>query len=47
MNCGGPGVGAIGMCVTGGFALAMALETMSVNAAVAGERVLNTPLLLR
>ncbi|EGD56633.1 dienelactone hydrolase family protein [Gordonia neofelifaecis] len=28
-ECGGPGVGAIGMCVTGGFALAMAAdETM-------------------
>ncbi|MGZ4640307.1 MAG: dienelactone hydrolase family protein, partial [Actinomycetes bacterium] len=25
-ECGGPGVGAIGMCFTGGFALAMALE---------------------
>jgi len=25
-ECGGPGVGAIGMCVTGGFALSMALE---------------------
>jgi dienelactone hydrolase len=25
-ECDGPGVGAIGMCVTGGFALAMALE---------------------
>ncbi|MGP4032700.1 dienelactone hydrolase family protein [Pseudarthrobacter sp. 1C304] len=26
-ECGGPGVGAIGMCMTGSFALAMALET--------------------
>src|SRR5215470_17205182 len=25
-ECGGPGVGAVGMCVTGGFALAMAVE---------------------
>jgi dienelactone hydrolase len=25
-DCGGPGVGAIGMCLTGGFALAMAVE---------------------
>lgn len=25
-ECGGPGVGVIGMCITGGFALAMALE---------------------
>ena len=25
-DCGGPGVGAIGMCLTGGFALAMMLE---------------------
>ena len=25
-RCGGPGVGAIGMCVTGGFALAMAVD---------------------
>lgn len=25
-ECGGPGVGAVGMCLTGGFALAMAVE---------------------
>lgn len=25
-DCGGPGVGAVGMCITGGFALAMAVE---------------------
>lgn len=25
-RCGGPGVGAVGMCLTGGFALAMAVE---------------------
>jgi hypothetical protein len=25
-ECGGPGVGAIGMCLTGGFALAMAVD---------------------
>src|SRR6266700_6747374 len=25
-ECGGPGVGAVGMCFTGGFALAMAVE---------------------
>ncbi len=25
-ECGGPGVGAVGMCFTGGFALAMAVD---------------------
>ncbi|MEQ1566435.1 MAG: dienelactone hydrolase family protein, partial [Myxococcota bacterium] len=25
-RCGGPGVGAVGMCLTGGFALAMAID---------------------
>ncbi len=29
-ECGGPGVGAIGMCVTGGFALSMALDPVVI-----------------
>ncbi len=29
-RCGGPGVGAIGMCLTGGFALAMSVEPLIV-----------------
>ena len=29
-RCGGPGVGAIGMCFTGGFALAMAVDDRMV-----------------
>ena len=28
VDCGGPGVGAVGMCITGGFALAMAVESL-------------------
>jgi dienelactone hydrolase len=30
-DCGGPGVGAVGMCFTGGFALAMAVEPAVVG----------------
>ena len=29
-RCGGPGVGAVGMCVTGGFALAMSVDPVMV-----------------
>ena len=29
-RCGGPGVGAVGMCLTGGFALAMSVDTTVV-----------------
>ena len=29
-NCGGPGVGAVGMCLTGGFALAMFVDDVMV-----------------
>jgi dienelactone hydrolase len=35
-ECGGPGVGAIGLCLTGGFALAMAIDPLIV-APVLGE----------
>ena len=28
--CGGPGIGAVGMCLTGGFALAMSVETSGI-----------------
>ena len=42
-ECGGPGVGAIGMCFTGGFALAMALEP-SVLAPVLSQPGLPAPL---
>ena len=35
-ECGGPGVGAIGLCLTGGFALSMAIEPVIV-APVLGE----------
>ncbi|XTR52449.1 dienelactone hydrolase family protein [Pseudarthrobacter sp. So.54] len=38
-ECGGPGVGAIGMCMTGSFALAMALEP-AVLAPVMSQPVL-------
>ena len=31
-ECGGPGVGAVGMCFTGGFALAMAVEPARARA---------------
>jgi dienelactone hydrolase len=30
MACGGPGVGAVGMCITGGFALAMMVDAIVV-----------------
>jgi dienelactone hydrolase len=42
-ECGGPGVGAIGMCLTGGFALAMAVEP-AVLAPVASQPGLPAPL---
>ncbi len=35
-RCGGPGVGAVGMCFTGGFALAMATDDV-IQAAVAAQ----------
>jgi dienelactone hydrolase len=41
--CGGPGVGAIGLCFTGGFALAMALEP-TVLAAVLSQPSLPMPI---
>jgi len=45
-ECGGPGVGAIGMCLTGGFALAMAVEP-AVLAPVVSQPVLPAPLTAR
>lgn len=42
-ECGGPGVGAIGMCLTGGFALAMMLEP-AVVAPVLSQPSLPLPL---
>jgi dienelactone hydrolase len=42
-ECGGPGVGAIGMCFTGGFALAMAVEP-AVLAPVLSQPALPAPL---
>jgi dienelactone hydrolase len=42
-ECGGPGVGAIGMCLTGGFALAMAVDP-AVLAPVASQPGLPAPL---
>lgn len=42
-ECGGPGVGAIGMCLTGGFALAMAVEP-DVLAPVLSQPGLPAPL---
>jgi dienelactone hydrolase len=42
-ECGGPGVGVVGMCLTGGFALATALEP-SVVAAVMSQPVLPAPI---
>jgi dienelactone hydrolase len=45
-ECGGPGVGAIGMCVTGGFALAMAVEP-AVLAPVVSQPGLPAPLTAR
>jgi dienelactone hydrolase len=45
-ECGGPGVGAIGMCFTGGFALAMAVESV-VLAPVASQPGLPAPVTAR
>jgi dienelactone hydrolase len=45
-ECGGPGVGAVGMCFTGGFALAMAVET-AVLAPVLSQPGLPAPLTAR
>jgi dienelactone hydrolase len=42
-ECGGPGVGAVGMCFTGGFALALAVEP-SVLAPVVSQPGLPAPL---
>lgn len=42
-ECGGPGVGAVGMCFTGGFALAMAVEP-AVLAPVVSQPGLPAPL---
>ena len=42
-TCGGPGVGAVGMCLTGGFALAMSVEP-SVVAPVMSQPSLPLPL---
>jgi dienelactone hydrolase len=42
-DCGGPGVGAVGMCLTGGFALAMAVEP-AVLASVVSQPGLPAPL---
>lgn len=42
-ECGGPGVGAVGMCLTGGFALAMAVES-AVLAPVVSQPGLPAPL---
>jgi dienelactone hydrolase len=45
-ECSGPGVGAIGMCLTGGFALAMAVEP-AVLAPVVSQPGLPAPLTAR
>ncbi len=45
-ECGGPGVGAVGMCFTGGFALAMAVEP-AVLAPVVSQPALPAPLSAR
>jgi len=45
-ECGGPGVGAVGMCFTGGFALAMAVEPV-VLAPVVSQPGLPAPLTAR
>lgn len=45
-ECGGPGVGAVGMCLTGGFALAMAVEP-AVLASVASQPSLPAPVTAR
>jgi dienelactone hydrolase len=42
-ECGGPGVGAVGMCFTGGFALAMAVEP-AVLAPVLSQPSLPSPM---
>jgi dienelactone hydrolase len=42
-ECGGPGVGAVGMCLTGGFALAMAVEPVLL-ASVLSQPGLPAPL---
>ena len=42
-ECGGPGVGVVGMCFTGGFALATALEP-SVVASVVSQPALPAPI---
>lgn len=41
-ECGGPGVGAVGMCLTGGFALAMSVEP-AVSAPVLSQPGLPAP----
>jgi len=45
-ECGGAGVGAVGMCLTGGFALAMAVEA-SVLAPVLSQPGLPAPVIAR
>ena len=45
-DCGGPGVGAVAMCFTGGFALAMAVEP-AVRASVLSQPGLPAPLTAR
>jgi dienelactone hydrolase len=45
-ECGGPGVGAIGMCLTGGFALAMAVDS-AVLAPVVSQPALPAPVTAR
>jgi dienelactone hydrolase len=45
-ECGGAGVGAVGMCLTGGFALAMAVEP-AVLASVVSQPALPAPLNVR
>jgi dienelactone hydrolase len=45
-ECGGPGVGAIGMCLTGGFALAMGVEP-AVLAPVVSQPGLPAPVTVR
>jgi dienelactone hydrolase len=45
-ECGGPGVGAVGMCLTGGFALAMAVEP-AVLAPVVSQPGLPAPITAR
>jgi dienelactone hydrolase len=45
-ECGGRGVGAVGMCLTGGFALAMAVDP-TVTAAVMSQPALPAPVTAR